>query len=48
MSLPEPAAIEGLAIGELRSLVASVLAEGARLRAENAAPGRRACRRGRS
>ena len=37
MSLPEPEAIEGLAIGELRSLVLSVMAEVARLRAENAA-----------
>ena len=37
MSLPEPEAIEGLAIGELRSLVESLLAEVARLRAENAA-----------
>jgi hypothetical protein len=37
MSLPEPEAIEGLAIGELRSLVESMMAEVARLRAENAA-----------
>jgi hypothetical protein len=37
MSLPEPEAIEGLAIGELRSLVERVLAEVAQLRAENAA-----------
>ena len=37
MSLPEPEAIEGLAIGELRSLVESLLAEVTRLRAENAA-----------
>ena len=37
MSLPEPEEIERLAIGELRSLVESLLAEMAQLRAENAA-----------
>jgi Transposase IS66 family len=37
MSLPEPEEIERLAIGDLRSLVASMLAELLRLRAENAA-----------
>ena len=37
MSLPEPEAIDGLVIGELRSLVESLLAEVAQLRAENAA-----------
>jgi hypothetical protein len=37
MSLPEPEEIERLAIGDLRSLVTSVLAEVLRLRAENAA-----------
>src|SRR4051812_17754499 len=37
MSLSEPEEIERLAIGELRSLVESLLAEVARLRAENAA-----------
>jgi hypothetical protein len=37
MSLPEPEKVERLAIGELRSLVESMLAEMARLRAENAA-----------
>jgi hypothetical protein len=37
MSLPEPEAIERLAIGDLRALVTSLLAEELRLRAENAA-----------
>ena len=37
MSLPEPEEVERLAIGELRSLVESLLAEMAQLRAENAA-----------
>ena len=37
MSLPEPEEIERLAIGDLRSLVTSWLAEVLRLRAENAA-----------
>ena len=37
MSLPEPEEFERLAIGELRSLVESLLAEVLRLRAENAA-----------
>ena len=37
MSLSEPEEIERLAIGDLRSLVTSVLAEVLRLRAENAA-----------
>ena len=37
MSLPEPEEIERLAIGDLRSLVTSLLAEVLRLRAENAA-----------
>ena len=39
MSLPEPEAIERLAIGDLRALVTSLLAEEFRLRAENAALG---------
>ena len=37
MSLPEPEEIERLAIGDLRALVTSLLAEELRLRAENAA-----------
>lgn len=37
MSLPEPEGIEGLAIGDLRFLVASLLAEVARLREDTAA-----------
>ena len=36
MSLPEPEEIERLAIGDLRSLVTTALAEVLRLRAENA------------
>ena len=36
MSLPEPEEIESLAIGDLRSLVTSLLADVLRLRAENA------------